>query len=160
MKRVVILGRGGAGKSTLARHLSEVTGLPAIELDALFWKPDVTATAPGEWAERQRELVKGEAWIIDGDLGPYDDTLELRLRSADTIVVLDFTFWRCALRAIRRGPEQAGFWSWVWAYRRHSLVLIKQAIRAYAPQAEVHLMRHPRAVRRFLDERRAAWGLP
>jgi adenylate kinase family enzyme len=39
MKRVVILGRGGSGKSTLAVKLGEITGLPVVELDKLFWQP-------------------------------------------------------------------------------------------------------------------------
>jgi hypothetical protein len=67
---VVILGRGGAGKSTLAGRLGEVTGLPVVELDTLFWQAGPTAADPSEWTERQRELVRGEAWILDGDLGP------------------------------------------------------------------------------------------
>ena len=39
VRRVVILGRGGAGKSTLARQLSGLTGVPPVELDALLWQP-------------------------------------------------------------------------------------------------------------------------
>lgn len=150
VRRVVILGRGGAGKSTFARRLGDVTKLPVIELDALFWEPDLTATAPDRWAARQQELVRRDAWILDGDLGPYDSALDVRLRAADTIVVLDFSFPRCAWRAIRRGRERADFWHWVWAYRRRSLPRITQAITAYAPHADTHLLRNPRAVRRFL----------
>jgi adenylate kinase family enzyme len=147
---VVILGRGGAGKSTLARRLGEVTKLPVIELDALFWKPGPTPTAPGQWAARQQELVRQDAWILDGDLGPYDDALDVRLRAADTIVVLDFSFPRCAWRTIRRGRERADYWHWVWAYRRRSLPRVTRAITTHAPHAEIHLLRNPRAARRFI----------
>ncbi|MGI8333807.1 hypothetical protein ACRYCC_27985 [Actinomadura scrupuli] len=150
MRRVVILGRGGAGKTTFARRLGEVTRLPVIELDALFWKPDLTATAPARWAARQRELVRHEAWILDGDLGPYD-VLDVRLQAADTVIVLDFSLPRCAWRAIRRGRERADFWRWVWAYRRRSLPRLMRAIGSDAPHADLHLLRGPRAVRRFLD---------
>ena len=72
MRRVVILGRGGAGKSVLARQLSGLTGIPAIELDGLFWQPGAEPTPAQVWVVRHRELIAGERWIIDGDLGPYD----------------------------------------------------------------------------------------
>jgi hypothetical protein len=121
VRRVVVLGRGGAGKSVLARQIGELTGLPVIELDSLFWQPGLTTADPAEWAERQRELTRREAWILDGDLGPYDRGLDVRLRAAATIIVLDFTFMRCAWRTILRGRERAGYWHWVWAYRRQSL---------------------------------------
>ncbi|MBV9795324.1 MAG: adenylate kinase [Actinobacteria bacterium] len=150
MRRVVILGRGGAGKSTLARELSRRTGLPVIELDALFWRPGPTPTPPGPWTVRQRALLAPPAWIIDGDLGPYDRDLELRLRAADTVIVLDFGLLRCAARTLRRGREQAEYWRWLWAYRRRSLPVISGAIDAAAGQPAVHVLRTPAAVRRFL----------
>jgi adenylate kinase family enzyme len=156
MRRVVILGRGGAGKSALARQLSDLTGLPAVELDAVFWQPGSAAMGPARWAACQRELVERDAWILDGDLGPYDDALDIRLRDADTIIVLDFTFPRCAWRTLRRGRERADYWRWVWAYRRRSLPTILRAIRANAPHAKVYVLRNPAMVRRFVADRRQA----
>jgi adenylate kinase family enzyme len=97
----VILGPGAAGKSTLAASLGEITGLPVIELDKRFWRAGLAAASPAQWAAIQRELVQQEAWIMDGDLGPYD-ALELRLRAADTVIFLDFSRVRCAWRAVRR----------------------------------------------------------
>jgi adenylate kinase family enzyme len=146
---VVILGRGGAGKSTLARQLSDLTGVPAVELDALFWQPGAVAMDPGRWAACQRALVQRDAWILDGDLGPYDDALAIRLGAADTIIVLDFSFPRCAWRTLRRGREQAEYWRWIWAYRRRSLPRIMRAIGASAPCARVYVLRDPGMVRRF-----------
>jgi hypothetical protein len=156
MRRVVILGRGGAGKSTLAREISGRTGLPVAELDELFWRPGPTVPDPAWWAAQQRELVHREAWIIDGDLGHYDLDLSLRLRAADTVIVLDFGFLRCAWRTLRRGREQAEYWRWIWGYRRHSLPSIRQTIRATGssdpgPTATVYVLRSPAAVRRFLS---------
>ena len=100
MRRVVILGRGAAGKSTLARHLGEVTGLPVIELDKLFWRSGLAPTPPAEWTELQERLVQKDRWILDGDLGPHD-AVEVRLRAADTIILLDFVLFRCTWRAVR-----------------------------------------------------------
>ena len=150
MQRVVIIGRGGAGKSRLAQELSLVLGLPVIELDGIFWQPDLRPTPEPEWMEIQRTLVARERWIIDGDLGPYDTGLELRLRAADTIVVLDFPLWRCVWRALRRSRENREFWMWVLRYRRDSLPAINKSIATHAPHATVHMLHNPRQVRRFL----------
>jgi adenylate kinase family enzyme len=152
MRRVVILGRGGAGKTTLARELSRRTDLPVIELDALFWGKGLTPTPAAQWAERQRELVRQPDWIIEGDLGPYDRDLGLRLRAAETVLVLNFGFPRCAWRSLCRGREQAEYWRWVWAYRRRSLPAIQDAINSDARDAAVHVLRTPAMVRRFLAE--------
>ncbi len=147
---MVVLGRGGAGKSTLSRQLGDVTGLPVIELDALFWQPGTMPMNPAQWAARQRELVRNDAWILDGDLGPYDECLDVRLRAADTFIVLDFGFARCAWRTLRRGRERADYWRWIWAYRRRSLPTIMRAVNASATHAKVHVLRDPGAVRRFM----------
>lgn len=152
MRRVVVLGRGGAGKTVLARRLGELTGLPVTELDAHFWNPERGATPPGSWASRQRALLRSGSWILDGDLGPYDSALAERLRAADTVVVLDFALARCAWRALRRGRENAEFWRWVLAYRRRSLPPLLAAIAAHAPDAEIRVLRDPRAVRASLAE--------
>jgi adenylate kinase family enzyme len=69
VKRVVILGRGGSGKSTLATRLGEITGLPVIELDRVFWQPGLEAMPHAEWVKTQQQLVERENWIMDGDLG-------------------------------------------------------------------------------------------
>jgi hypothetical protein len=149
MRRVVVLGRGASGKSTLAARLGKLTGLPVIELDLHFWPPDLNPTPPGDWARMQRELAGGRDWIMDGDLGPYD-VVEIRLRTADTVIVLDFSLARCAWRALRRSRERIDFWRWLITYRRRSLPSLRSAIRTHAPGAAVRVFRHPRAVERFL----------
>ena len=61
MKRVIIVGPGAAGKSTLAVRLGEITGLPVIALDTLFWRPGLAATPPDRWAAFQRQLATRES---------------------------------------------------------------------------------------------------
>lgn len=149
MKRVVILGRGASGKSTLAVRLDGITGLPVIELDKVFWQPGLVATPREEWVKLQEKLLTREKWIMDGDLGPYD-ALEPRLRAADTILFLDFSLPRCALRAIRRAPERADFWRWLINYRRKSRPILMQAIATHAPHANLHVFRNPAQLESFV----------
>jgi nicotinamide riboside kinase len=149
MKRILILGPGASGKSTLARRLGEITGLRVIELDQIFWQPGLAATARDQWEMIQQKLVEASEWIMDGDLGPYD-AIEVRLRAADTIIFLDFAFVRCAWRAIWRSRERLDFWLWLFRYRRRSRPLLMEAIRVHAPTAAIHVLRDPQAVKQFV----------
>ncbi|MCV7259480.1 adenylate kinase [Mycobacterium shimoidei] len=149
MKRVVVLGRGGAGKSILAAKLGSITGLPVVELDKYFWAPDLTPMGPDQWTALQQKLVHDDRWILDGDLGEYDVLTE-RLRAADTVIVLDFSLWRCVWQAARRSRQKLEFWRWVICYRRRSLPRITAAIAADASYADVHVLRNPRESRQFL----------
>jgi adenylate kinase family enzyme len=149
VQRILILGRGGAGKSTAARRMAELTGLPLIELDTLFWHADLSPTPADKWRAIQGQLVADKQWIMDGDLGPYDQ-LDVRLAAADTVVVLDFPLLLCAWRALRRSPERIGFWLWLIRWRRHSRPALLQAISRFAPSARLLVLRTPRALDRFL----------
>ena len=154
MKRVVILGPGGSGKSTLAVRLGKITGLPVIELDKVFWLEGLVAMPRDQWVQVQMKLVKGNQWIMDGDLGP-DDAVEVRLRSADTVIFLDFSLVRCAWRALFL-RERADFWLWLLRYRRRRRPLLMKEIAVQAPTATLYMLRDPEAVKRFLAEVEAA----
>jgi adenylate kinase family enzyme len=151
VNRVVVLGRGGAGKSALAARLGLLTGLPVIELDKHFWSGDLTPLPMDKWKALQRNLISADRWILDGDLGPYDAP-EVRLNAADTIIVLDFALWRCAWRAARRSRENFAFWRWLISYRRRSLPTLMAAIAIHARDAEIYLLRKPRDVRKLVAQ--------
>ena len=150
MQRVVILGRGAAGKSTLARALGTITNLPVLELDKLFWQPGLLPTSRESWSAAQEQLAAREQWIMDGDLGPYD-AVAPRLRRADTVIILDFSFLRCAWQAIKRSRERADFWRWLITYRRTHLPRLRQAIAQHAPAAELLVFPDARAAERFIE---------
>jgi adenylate kinase family enzyme len=151
MKRVVIFGPGASGKSTLAVHLGEITGLPVVELDKVFWRPGLVATPRDQWIEIQQRLVEEDAWIMDGDLGPYD-AVEVRLRAADTIIFLDFSLVRCAWRAVRRSRERFDYWLWLLQYRHQSRQILLEAIANHAASANLHVLRNPEGLRRFVAD--------
>ncbi|WP_326834684.1 DNA topology modulation protein FlaR [Amycolatopsis rhabdoformis] len=149
-RRIVLLGRGGAGKSTLATRLGATLAVPVVELDKAFWPPDLTPLPPSQWAAVQERLAAAPRWLLDGDLGPYD-VLEPRLRAADTVVVLDFPLWRCAWRAAGRSRENLVFWRWLVTYRRRALPVIEAALDRHASHVVVYWLRNPGAVERFLS---------
>jgi hypothetical protein len=151
MNRVVILGRGASGKSTLARSLGEITRLPVIELDKVFWRAGLIPTPRDQWVAVQEKLIVKDSWIIEGDLGPYD-AVEVRLRAADTIIFLDFSLIRCAWRTAWRSRERADFWRWLIAYRRQSRPILIRAIANHAPAAKLWVLRNPANLSRFVEE--------
>lgn len=109
VERVVILGRGGAGKATAALGLGRLTGLPMIELDSGTWRSDLTPLSAGERSRLRHALAAGDCWVIGGDLGPYG-ALAPRLVRADTVVVLDSSLdiVRGAPHALRTPHELRG----------------------------------------------------
>jgi len=152
MRRVVVLGRGGAGKSVLSARLGAALDLPVIELDSLFWRsPDLVPLSAAEWRRVQAKLVEEPAWVLDGDLGPYD-VLGVRLAAADTVVLLDLPLAVCAWRALRRSRERLDFWRWVVGYQRVWVPRLLAAVREHAPQAELRVLRSTADVRGFLVE--------
>ncbi len=92
MNRIIVIGSPGSGKSVFSRKLGEVTGLPVIHLDNLWWKPDRTTVTREEFDEKLAAVLKEDRWIIDGD---YRRTLEVRMKRCDTVIFLDYPLEVC-----------------------------------------------------------------
>lgn len=92
MKKVIVIGCPGAGKSTFSRKLSSVTGLPLYYLDMVWHRPDHTVIGRDEFDKRLAEIVAEEKWIIDGT---YARTLPLRLAQCDTVFIFDLPLAEC-----------------------------------------------------------------
>ena len=67
MKRVIVIGSPGAGKSTFARKLKDKTGLPLYYLDRIFHKPDGTTFTRKEFDQKLQTIMQTDRWIIDGN---------------------------------------------------------------------------------------------
>jgi adenylate kinase family enzyme len=91
MKRAVIIGNSGGGKSTLARRLSSAWACPHIEIDGLLWQHGWQLTPVEIYNDEHARLITKERWIIDG-LGRRD-SIAARLTRATDIVMIDMPLW-------------------------------------------------------------------
>ena len=87
MKKVIVLGCSGCGKSTFSIKLHEKTDLPLYHLDNIWWNADRTHISRDEFDDKLADLVSRDSWIIDGD---YSRTYEKRIAACDTIFFLDY----------------------------------------------------------------------
>lgn len=90
--RILVLGCAGSGKSTFARRLHDYTELPLIHLDNVWWRADRTHITEEEFDRKLESFLHSEKWIIDGD---YSRTYEVRVRSCDTVIFLDYSEKEC-----------------------------------------------------------------
>ncbi len=99
MRKVLVIGCPGAGKSVFARALHGKTGLPLHYLDTIWHKPDKTTVSEEEFDEKLGAILRGESWIIDGN---YMRTLARRLAACDTVFLLDYPLEVCLAGAAAR----------------------------------------------------------
>jgi adenylate kinase family enzyme len=164
MRRILVLGCAGAGKSTLARRLAAALALPVVELDRMFWRPGWVEAPREEFRDAVARVAAMPNWIMDGN---YTFTFDLRLPLADTVVLLDLPrhicMWRVIMRTARGyGRTRAGlaedcperfdweFLNYVWNFRTAHRPKIAMALAQYANNASLHRLESPQMVKRFL----------
>lgn len=116
--RIAVIGTSGSGKTTMARNIAARTGSPYLELDALYWGPNWTATPLEVLREQVALAVQGEQWAIDGNYRIVRDIVWPR---ATTIVWLDYPFWLVAWRILHRTIRRAVRRMELWNGNRESL---------------------------------------
>jgi adenylate kinase family enzyme len=153
MKRVIVIGSGGSGKSTFARELGERTGIQVIHLDREYWRPNWEKTPTDEWEAKVAEMLKGDSWIIDGNFG---GTREMRMAAADTIIFLDLPRLVCMYRIFARTAKYYGrsrpdmtegcyeqldwdFIKWVWNYPKQSKIRLLRELERFRDKTVVML---------------------
>ena len=99
MRKVIVIGCPGSGKTTFAEKLNKCTGLPLYYLDAVWHKPDKTHITRGEFDKRISEIFVTDEWIIDGN---YKRTIEMRLKECDTVFLFDLPTDVCLQGAAER----------------------------------------------------------
>jgi adenylate kinase family enzyme len=166
LKKIVIIGSGGAGKSTLARKLSNVTGIEIYHLDKLFWQSGWTSITKEELAEKIKEIVHINSWIMDGN---YSSTMDIRMEAADTIIYLDFPSIVCLWGIIKRRIMYSGknrpdvpegciekidwaFFNWVLTYRRRNRYKVLSMLDQYAENRKIFVFRSRSQVDNFVNK--------
>ena len=140
MKKVLVIGCPGAGKSTFARRLSEKTGLPLYYLDIIWHKADRTTVSTEEFDTTLSEIMNHDRWILDGN---YLRTLPMRLEKADTVFFFDLPLDVCLSGAIERlGKERVDmpwkddvldeeFRQWIMDFPKTQLPVIYNLLKSY-----------------------------
>jgi adenylate kinase family enzyme len=169
MRRVMIIGGSGSGKSTFAREIGLRTGLPVAHMDRLFWEPGWVEADKMVFLRRVEDAVATESWVMDGN---YSRTWPGRIDRADTLIFLDLPTWLRLWRVLRRTvlnygksrydlgedcPERFDLcliFGWVTRYHRNSR---PKALALMAPdEPAAHLarfhLRSRRSVKKFLDD--------
>ncbi|MCL6604602.1 MAG: DNA topology modulation protein [Paenibacillus sp.] len=167
MNRVLVLGSGGSGKSTLSQNLSKILHLPVIHLDKHFWKPNWVPTPNDEWDKVVESFTMKEQWIIDGN---YSRTMDIRISRADLIIYLDMPRWLCMYRILKRRvmyhkksrpdmneecPEKIDFEfiKWVWNYRKRSRIktIEKLELVQAKNQKQIIIVKTQKQVKELID---------
>ena len=105
MRRVVVIGNSGGGKSTLARRISAASNCPHVEIDGLLWQPGWKLTSSEVYDAEHARLIARGSWVIDG-LGRRE-SIPLRLSRATDIVLVDMPLWMHFWLAAERQIEWA-----------------------------------------------------
>jgi adenylate kinase family enzyme len=164
MRRILVIGSSGAGKTTFSRRLGDVTGIEVVHLDKVFWRPNWTETPKDEWAETISRLLEKDSWIVDGN---YGGTMEMRLSACDTAIFLDMPRTLCVWRILKRvvryrdgtRPDMADgcrerfdweFLKWVWNYPVRSKPGVEDRLTRYRSGRNVYTLRSQRDVDAFL----------
>ena len=169
MRKILVIGSGGSGKSTLSKSLGEKLGIEVFHLDKFYWRSGWVKPESEKWLQTVEELMMRDEWIIDGN---YGGTLKQRVASCDTIVFLDLSKLVCLRRIIKRRlsyrnrarPDMAEgcherlnleFVSWVLNYSRRSRPKVLELIKLNSAKKKIFWLKSPQQVEAFLASLKA-----
>ena len=160
MKKAIVIGSPGAGKSTFSKNLHEKTGLKLYHLDMIWHLPDRTTISKEEFDEKLLEILKTDSWIIDGN---YSRTIEMRLQYCDTVFLMDYPLDVCLAGANERVGQKREDIPWVEEqlddefkefildFPKTQLPRIYQLIEQYQEGKEIHIFRSREDADQYLN---------
>lgn len=111
MKRINVIGTTGSGKTTFSKDLSAALGIPYVQLDELFWKPNWVESTEEEFLPKVASAVGDDTWVLDGN---FSRTTDIKWQRADTVIWLDYsfltTFTQLFGRTIKRAVKKNELW--------------------------------------------------
>lgn len=110
MKRVLVIGSPGVGKSTFAKKLAKITGLPLCHLDLVWYDEEAKQLPRKEFDVHLVEILKGDEWILDGN---YQRTMEMRVKRCDTVILLEYPLEVCLAGLRERVGQKKDDFRWV-----------------------------------------------
>ncbi|AZA21660.1 Putative adenylate kinase DNA topology modulator [Lactobacillus helveticus CIRM-BIA 101] len=111
MKKILVIGSPGVGKSTFSRRLQKKINLPIIYLDQLFWRSDKTTVSKEEFLSQVKLKMQADAWIMDGN---YSDSLfNERLNACNTVFFLDYSVDTCLSGVRQRWGKKRPDMTWI-----------------------------------------------
>jgi adenylate kinase family enzyme len=170
MKKILIIGSGGAGKSIFARRLGATLKLEVIHLDTLYWSSGWVEMPKDKWRTAVEELLKRDSWIMDGN---YGGTLDIRLRVCDHVIFLDVPRLICLWRVLKRitlyregsRPDMAAgcpekfdwkFIKYIWDYPRKRKPAILEKLKFYSQSKMVIILKSQAEIETFLANQGAS----
>ena len=108
MRRIVVVGSQGSGKTRLSLALGRKLGLPVIHLDVLYWRPGWKESDKASFRLRVAEAIAADDWIVDGSFSGL--AMDLTLARAERFVVIERARWLCLLRVLWRSAFQRNSW--------------------------------------------------
>lgn len=128
MKKIIVIGCSGAGKSYFAKKLHSITGIPLYHLDMIWHKPDKTHISREEFDERLKKIFEEDSWIMDGD---FSRTMEMRMQACDTIILFDIPYEICMRGIKEREGKKRDDMPWAAAETDDMLL---NSVRSYIPE--------------------------
>ena len=164
MRKVLVIGCPGSGKSTFSTALHQITDLPLVHLDMLYWNADKTIVEKPVFRERLTHALAQDTWIIDGN---YASTMELRMQHCDTVIFLDYPTELCLEGILSRcgklrpdmpwtEPQQepdAEFVETVKTYTQRHRPVVLALLDKYADKT-IHIFRSRQEADAFLSDLR------
>lgn len=165
MKRIIVIGSGGAGKTTLSLQLGEILNIEVFHLDKEFWNAGWVMCSQKMEDAQVKKMISGDFWIIDGN---YGRTMVQRIEAADTVIFLDTPRITCLWRAAKRilkyygktrpdmadgCPEQIDweYFVWIWQFRLKNRPAVLRLLNGCRNHKRVITLHSSREIRRFLE---------
>lgn len=169
MKKVIVIGSAGSGKSTFSRRLSAAVGLPLHHLDLIWHRSDKTTIPREEFDAVVGKIASGEEWIIDGN---YRRTLETRMKVCDTVFLFDIPVEDC-LEGVRSriGKKREDmpwietefdedFRQWIINFPKNNLPMIYSLIEKYRDGRNIVIFRSRKEADEYIKSQENSSACP